>query len=333
LRARAGASTIVAMRTRALPALGLFALACNPRPPGDGAQACGSLEPRGPEEVALCNELDQAVIANVALPEGDPPPGGWPAVVILHGSGGMYRPTGEGDDLGPCSMELHDQFRIWRDLLTARGYAVAMPASFYSRGFCEWSDSAQDQIPRELDDHERLIVRVFDARAAEDWLCDQPGVDCDRMALLGFSNGASVSLLAAHDDLSIASDARLREHGPNRTILGAVAYYPGCGLDGELASSTESSELDRFLSPMAPVLVQHAELDSLLDKCVELRDPQVEQVDAAAGRSEDWFDLRIYADAHHGFDVWFTGDPESDLAAREAAQPITLDALDRWLSD
>ncbi|MFV8749279.1 dienelactone hydrolase family protein [Nannocystaceae bacterium ST9] len=321
------------MRSLVVLAFAMSLAACNPRPPGDGAQPCGSLEPRGPEEVALCNELEQAVIANVALPEGDPPAGGWPGVVVLHGSGGMYRASGEGDELGPCSMVLHDQFRIWRDMLTERGYAVAMPDSFYSRGFCEWSDAAQDMIPRELTDHERLIVRLFDARAAQDWLCEQPGVDCDRLALLGFSNGASVALLAMQDDLTITLDDRLKAHGPNRPVRGAVAYYPGCGLEGELSSSTDADERERFLAPLAPILVQHGELDGLLDTCAELRDPQVDQVDDAAGRGDDWFDLRIYAGAHHGFDVWFTGDPQADLDARTAAQPITLDALADWLED
>ncbi len=325
MRSSAGPVVLLAV------AVVMLVAGCNPRPLGDGAQACGSLEPRGPEEVALCNQLDQAVIANVALPEGEPPAGGWPGVVILHGSGGMYRATGEGDDLGPCSMVLHDQSRIWRDLLIERGYAVAMPESFYSRGFCEWSDEAQDLIPRDLTDHERLIVRLFDARAAQDWLCDQPEVDCDNLALLGFSNGASVALLAMHDDLTITKDERLREHGPNRSVRGAVAYYPGCGLEGELASGTEASEFDRFLAPMAPILVHHGELDRLLDTCVEQRDPQVEQVDAAAGRDDDWFDLRVYPGARHGFDVWFTGDPQADLDARTAAQPISLDGLNAWL--
>lgn len=303
---------------------------CNARPPGDGAQACGSLEPRGPQEVALCNELDQAVLAEVALPEGTPPPEGWPGVVVLHGSGGLHHAQGEGDELGPCSTVLHDQFRIWRDILVGQGYAVVMPDSFHSRGFCEWTEASLDQIPRELDDHERLIVRTFDARAALDWLCEQGEVDCDNLAMLGFSNGASVVLSTMHDDPGELADARLRERAPAAAVRGGVAYYPGCGLEGELADDLAPTSSDRFLSPSAPILVQHAELDSLLDTCVELRDPQVDAVGAALGRDADWFDLRVYPNAEHGFDVWFTGDPQANLDARTAAQAITLDALSTW---
>lgn len=305
-------------------------VACNSRPAGDGAVACGTLEPRSSDEVALCNALDQAVIANVALPSGTPPATGWPAIVVLHGSGGLHQAQGEGDELGPCSMVLHDQFRIWRDILNERGYAVIMPDSFYSRGFCEWREPF-DEVPRELDERERLIVRTFDARAAIDWLCEHDEIDCDRVALLGFSNGASVVLTTTHDDPSTLSDARLATLAPVQPLRGGVAYYPGCGLSSQLADTLDGSALARFLSPAAPLLVQHAALDPLLDTCAELRDAQVDAVAAARGRSEDWFELNVYANAEHGFDVWFTGDPQANLDARTAAQASTLDALAGWM--
>jgi dienelactone hydrolase len=310
------------MRSRFMPVFIVLLATCNPSQPSHDAGLCEGIEPRGPEEIAVCNQLGERLIINVALPEGPPPPDGWPAVILLHGSGGLYETSGEGDELGPCSMELQRQFRVWRDLLTERGYAVAMPASFYSRGICEWHDA----------DHDRLILRVFDTRATEDWLCDQAAIDCDRMALLGFSNGASVALLSAHSDLSVAEDERLREHGPNRPVRGVVAYYPGCGLDGELTSSIDPVEFDRFYSPLAPVLVQHAEHDDLLEDCAESRDPQVEQVDQAAGRRGDWFQLHVYEGAGHGFDgAEQDEDDEQDVVARTAAESSTLQALEVWL--
>lgn len=309
----------------------LASMACNQRPSGDGAQPCGSLMPRGEQEVALCNALDQAVIANVSLPSGSPPVTGWPAVVVLHGSGGLYQAQGEGDELGPCSMVLHDQFRIWRDLLVAAGYAVIMPDSFYSRGFCEWREPF-DEVPRELDERERLIVRTFDARAALDWACEHDEIDCDRVALLGFSNGASVVLTTTHDDPSTLSDPRFATLAPVQPLRGGVAYYPGCGLSSQLADTLDTAALARFLSPAAPLLVQHAALDGLLETCAELRDPQVDAVAAEHGRSDDWFDLRVYPNAEHGFDVWFTGDPQANLDARMAAQATTLAQLAEWFA-
>ncbi|PRQ00036.1 Dienelactone hydrolase family protein [Enhygromyxa salina] len=295
-------------------------------PAGDGAVACGQLEPRNADEVALCNGLDQAVIARVAVPEGEPPASGWPGVVMLHGSGGLFL----GGD--PCSETLQDQFRIWADMLTSRGYAVAMPASFYSRGFCDWTEKAT--VPRELDEHERLIVRTFDGVAAADWLCDDPRVDCSRLALLGFSNGASTAMMMLHEDLGAADDPRLHELADAVPgFSGGVAYYPGCGLQGELASHLAEAEVDRYYYPHAPIWVPHAEKDALLATCEELRDPQVDVIADREDVSEDRFELEVYAGADHGFDVWFTGDPQADREARVDAQARALAKLADWLSD
>jgi dienelactone hydrolase len=76
--------------------------------------------------------------------------------------------------------------------------------------------------------------------------------------------------------------------------------------------------------------VAHAEKDNLLDTCEQLRDPQVDAIAEAHGIPEDMFEIEVYPDAKHGFDVWFTGDPQADLEAREDAQQETLAKLDEW---
>lgn len=309
-------------RRAALPMFLLLAAGCGP--PGDGAVACGELVPRNDDEVALCNRLDQAVIARVAVPEGTPPPGGWPGVVLMHGSGGLFLGT------DTCSETVQDQFQVWSDLLTERGYAVVMPASFYSRGFCDWTKKRTR--PRKLTQHERTIVRTFDGYAAAEWLCDDPRVDCSHLGLLGFSNGASSTLLIMHEDLSETEDSRLHmlvDDVP--AFTGAVAYYPGCGMHGELASKLANDQVDRYYFPSAPVWVAHAEKDKLLDDCEALRDPQVDVIAEQRSISEDMFELEVYPDAEHGFDVLRTGDPQPNLDARTDAQARTLEKFEEWL--
>lgn len=314
------------MLARQIVALTLLALTVSGcRPPGDGAVACGQLEPRNDSEVALCNDLDQAVIASVAMPEGEPPPNGWPGVVVLHGSGGLFL---AGEEDYPCSETLQDQFRIWAQLLNERGYAVVMPASFYSRGFCDWLKTST--VPRKFDDHERLVARTFDAAAAANYLCDDPRVDCSRLAVLGFSNGASVTMMLLHEQLADAADPRLQSLDSVPDFVGAVAYYPGCGLEGELANRLAESEVDRYYYPSVPIWVPHAEKDNLLETCEELRDPQVDVIADQQGVEQDMFEIQVYPDAKHGFDVWFTGDPQADLDARIDAQARTLAKLDEW---
>lgn len=311
------------MRLLIVPALLTLATGC--RPPGDGAVECGQLEPRNDSEVALCNGLEQAVIANVSMPDGDPPPEGWPGVIMLHGSGGLYLADAKEY---PCSETLQDQFRIWSQMLNERGYAVVMPDSFYSRGFCDWNETST--VPRKFDDHERLVARTFDAAAAASWLCDDPRVDCSRLAVLGFSNGASVAMMLLSDQFEDTADSRLRSLDEVPTFVGGIAYYPGCGLEGEFANNLAESELDRYYYPQAPIWVPHAERDKLLEACEELRDPQVDVVAQGQGVQEDMFEIEVYADAKHGFDVWFTGDPQADWDARVDAQAKALAKLDEW---
>lgn len=313
------------MHARRIVALTLLALASGCRPSGDGSVACGQLEPRNDSEVALCNDLDQAVIASVAMPDGEPPPEGWPGVVLLHGSGGLYV---SGDDKGSCTETLQDEFLGWAQRLNDRGYAVVMPASFYSRGFCDWYKKST--VPRKFDDHERLVARTFDAAAAANYLCDDSRVDCSRLAVLGFSNGASVTLMLLHEQLTDALDPRLHSLDNVPSFVGAVAYYPGCGLQGELANDLSASDIDRYYYPRAPIWVAHAEKDDLLDDCESLRDPQVDVIADQYGVDEDMFEIEVYAGAKHGFDGWVTGDSQADLDARDDAQVETLAKLDEW---
>ncbi len=295
----------------------------------DGSVPCGTLEPRNDDEIALCNDLDQAVIAHLALPSGTPPPQGWPAVVVLHGSGGLFE-TLDDDVAYGCGTEPHAEFARWKQLLVEQGYVVIMPDSFYSRGFCEWSD--RDEIPEEpdMDEHDRLVLRVFDAWAAAEWACDQPFVDCDNLGVLGFSNGGSVALMSVQYDFSATEDERLREHGAEEWFRGVIAYYPGCGFQGELANDLGEEYMDAYYGPTAPVVVQHAERDHLLDDCEELRDPQVEAIADELGHDGDWFHLQIYENARHGFDG-AEDESDDDYEARVTAEVDTLSRLAKWL--
>jgi dienelactone hydrolase len=311
----------------------------------DDAIACiGELEPRNNREILLCNELGEQLIASVAMPEGEPPPTGWPGVIVLHGSGGLFFSIGENEDEqeeyeeeddendddeqpGICLENLQHQFHDWAERLSERGYAVVMPASYYSRGFCEWGD---DNAPDDLDKHESLIVRTFDAAAAAHYLCDDPRVDCSRLAVLGFSSGATVTLLFMHEHFSDAKDSRLYDLVDIPPIVGAIAYYPGCGLEGEIINELDQSALERYYYPRAPIWVPHAEKDSLLDDCEEVRDPQVDAVAEQHGVDQDMFELHVYDNAKHGFDGSSEKDKEADFEASIDAQARALDKLEEW---
>ena len=282
--------------------------------------SCGELDPRNPDELVLCTSRHEPVLARVALPTSPPPSAGWPGIVLLHGSSGLFRPDERG-----CSEILHGRFADWAKLLTDRGYAVIMPASFYSRGHCkpEGGDATED-------DERELVSRAHDAAAAANWLCRNPQVDCSRLAVLGFSHGASVAMLVMHEDLADAEDPRLRslEYPP---FAAGVAYYPGCGLDSQLANSLDEAEIDRYFFPTGPMWVPHASRDHLVKSCKKLRDPQVRAVAIDRKIKKDQFQLEVYPGARHGFDVRGEHGSHSDRHAREDAQRRTLAKLEDWL--
>ena len=77
------------------------------------------------------------------------------------------------------------------------------------------------------------------------------------------------------------------------SLLGGAAYYPGCGLEQLLSSEIDGSEIESYYFPYAPLWVTNAERDSLLDRCEEVRDPQVDMVAEMHGVSEDRFELEV----------------------------------------
>lgn len=266
------------------------------------------------------------------------------AVMVLHGSGGLYRmPTA--DDLAQgrtCSATIESQFRRWGERLAGLGYVVLMPESFAPRGFCDTHDDV-DRIPAEYDDpRERLLGRLYDVDAAGRYLCARPEVDCGRMGVLGFSNGASMVLLALHwqvdhslshfaavhgDELDVPV-LPLPAGGPSWRV--GVAYYPGCGLNGLIGFGTDpDGDLEDMFFPVAPLRVEHASADPLIEDCSlahgKGRREQQSQLVAAATATAQRYGIIVHADAAHGFDNAGPGDPAADLAARDAALAATLE--------
>jgi dienelactone hydrolase len=261
------------------------------------------------EAVAFRNDHGETVKALYALPDATAPV---PAVIVLHGSGGLFDPPdwGEDHDIGP-------QFADWAARLLGEGYAVLMPDSFYSRGFYEWGDH-----PGELDKTDRLALRVYDAYAALAFACRQPEIDCNRVAVLGFSNGGSAAALVVHErleDIALLSDLRPADQRPSFAL--SIPYYPGCLFDHLLSTDTEDP--DAFYRPTAPVHVQHGEDDDLLDGC-ELRLEQTDTLTALEDWLENPFHLYVY-DAGHSFD----SDPSNarEETVRLEARQLTLELL------
>ncbi len=196
--------------------------------------------------------------ANILVtPEGETPQS---AVVILHGSGGLFS-TPDRDD---TKLEVDHHFSDWTDLLARQGHAVLLPSSFYSRGYFEWDDA-----PRSVDEVDRLIMRTHDAYGALHYMCDQPFVDCDRVGLLGFSNGASTTMMSVFDGVDdVAGMHSLEDPAVRARFTVAYAYYPGCGQQGLIEGM-------RYF-PMAPLSIFHGSEDPIVEHCTARLDEAID---------------------------------------------------------
>jgi dienelactone hydrolase len=143
-------------------------------------------------------------------PGGDGP---FPAVIALHGCGG----------LATHAEPVQPRYRDWAEHLLKAGNVVLLPDSYGSR---ELGPQCRINV-KERRVHARR-ERVADIIAARQWLVQQPWVSRDRIGLVGWANGASAVLWAVRPQLPSKADPDFRS---------AVAFYPDCRLSSGLGWS------------------------------------------------------------------------------------------------
>jgi dienelactone hydrolase len=122
-------------------------------------------------------------------------PGLFPAVVALHGCGGMQ--------------PMHHR---WALTLQQWGYVVLLVDSFSPRGKTNICGSGLSVDP--------LYVRMPDAYAAQAYLARQPFVDRTQIAVMGWSHGGTTALYTV-DDIYLQRFNVV-------PFKAAIAMYPGC---------------------------------------------------------------------------------------------------------
>lgn len=174
-----------------------------------------------------------------------------PSVIALHGCGGPYPKRDE----------------QWAQVLTEQGHTVLFPDSFGSRGL-----GSQCTVKNRTVTVSGL--RRDDAIAAAKWLAAQDFTPAGGVALMGWSNGASVVLSAG----------RAAPDLPPNLFRALVAFYPGC--------STPLKNAD--WKPAAPLLILIGEDDDWTPAA---------PCEALAGRTPSLVHLVTYPGAFHDFDV------------------------------
>jgi len=145
-----------------------------------------------------------ATVLTAALfkPEGVGP---FPAVVAMHGCGGLINQKGK-----LMSREL-----AWGKLLASQGYVVLFPDSFGPR---QIAGACGDGGPRARP----WVERTQDAYGALRYLQAQSFVIADHVALMGWSHGGGVVIFSIYSG-NKARPASL----PKGDFRAAVAFYPG----------------------------------------------------------------------------------------------------------
>lgn len=229
-----------------------------------------------------------------------------PAVVALHGCGGLWR---NAKSIGTAFDVRYPEY-IGR--LQDAGFHVLLPDSFSARGsgpICN-----QKNAERTV----RVETRRADVRAAVQWLAARPEVDAQRIVVLGWSHGAMTALAAVN---AARADAA-------RPVAAAVVFYPGCG-----------ALLRQEFTLAQPLLMLLGAAD---DWTPPARCEQLVARTRAAQAAAD-ITLRVFADAYHGFDgrgpLRFRADVPNGVDAagvhvggQPAARAAALDELDRFLS-
>jgi dienelactone hydrolase len=197
-----------------------------------------------------------------------------PAVIAMHGCGGMYSSAKSKKE------SLSVRHQLMADLLVAEGYAVLFPDSFRSRGAEEICT---------IENRKRTITqkqRRLDAQGALAWLQSRSDIFPDKIAILGWSHGASAVLATLNARQPVVA-AWSKQVPPAPYFRAGVAFYPGCR---ESLNSTAGYSLAAPLT----FFIGGSDDWTAPEPCIEL----AENLKVAGENAS----ITVYPDAHHGFD-------------------------------
>jgi len=162
-------------------------------------------------ETVQVPSLDQAMtpdghptqlVGEIDKPEGAGP---FPAIVMLHGCGGLFSPkTGKPDTRSVW----------WADYFRQHGYVTLMIDSFKSRGVTLMCPHGQPAVQANRE-------RPLDAYGALLYLQRQSFVKADRVGVIGWSHGGGTVLY------TVDAQTSARPVNLAHDFQAAVAFYPG----------------------------------------------------------------------------------------------------------
>lgn len=270
-----------------------------------------------------------------------------PAVVLMHGCSGMWKDAPYQTDPVTGEPRINSYLSKWGRKLAENGYVVLAVDSYTSRtpvGNTTWQNQCGWNYDQGVNEN---TVRPLDASAARNWLAALPAVNASRIGLMGWSQGATatlVSLGATAIDQNI-----LRAEASTRPFRTGVAFYPGCGFKYGASQWAYGGTSNSYWRPYSPVRIFHGTNDKLYDSQYNsstdtvpayptplTSDPLRFQCETRVSRainvystSTDSLQMQVMSQAHHSFDYPHqTGFPSASCPAG-----LSADALAECVSD
>lgn len=239
------------------------------------------------------------------------------AVVLMHGCSGVWSNSVVNTEPQPPQKALSHIHRRWGTELALAGYTVLLVDSFTTRGLSNECGNGSGGL-------DEAVVRPRDALAGRQWLLANGYVAGDRVALLGWSHGASATLATMDRSNEGTVGAR-----PFRE---AFAFYPGCGLLGNFGGDASTPAKTSWL-PYAPVSIHHAQLDPLYTdgRCTHRVNGAIAL--GAGTVTGNAVAMQVHTGARHSFDQIDLSKPlaapytASDEAAQSAADNAVMQRL------
>lgn len=210
------------------------------------------------------------LIAYLAKPEGTGP---FPAVVLMHGCGGMH-----------FSGSVSPLYASWAKRLNDYGFATLTVDSAGPRNFGATCGNREKRT-------RMYRERPFDAYGALEYLQSQDFVIPDKIGLVGWSQGGGIVLL------TVVSESIARPNpAPGHDFAVAAAFYPALCSD-KLQSKPFTKVAHQSWSTKIPLLVLHGQADNWA------RPEPCEQFIEEARKRGNPVSIILYPGAYHGFDA------------------------------
>lgn len=175
---------LIAGMAMACSAVALEAVSDFSKAPGNGAYSFGSVTPKMFPDLLKTSLTGDPVniTGHLFLPASVTEKGKAPAIILVHGSGGIY----------------DAMLDYWPKQFNAAGYAVLALDSFGPRGVKSTAED-QSQVPFAAD--------VADAFSALKLMASHPRIDASRIAVMGFSRGGIATWRTAVERIIAAQSA------------------------------------------------------------------------------------------------------------------------------